>query len=76
MNEDGGHCFLKCKFVIRCWREALPEEVRTLLLQKHSAYEVVTTVLSLGDETGLRTVTLLYAWWEARNKANAGEGVR
>lgn len=75
MNEDGGHCFLKCKFAVQYWCEALLEDVRSLLLQKHSAYEVVTTMLSLSDETCLRVVTLLYAWWEARNKTNAGEGV-
>jgi hypothetical protein len=76
LNEDGGHCFLKCKFAVHCWREALLEDVRSLLLQKASAYEVVTTILSLNDDTCLEAASLIYAWWEARNKANSGEGVR
>lgn len=27
LNEDGGHCFLKCKFVVKCWREALLDDI-------------------------------------------------
>lgn len=33
LDEDGGHCFLKCKIVRQCWREVQLEEVRCLLLQ-------------------------------------------
>jgi hypothetical protein len=39
-------------------------------------YEVVTTILSLNDDTCIKAASLMYAWWEARNKANAGEVVR
>jgi len=47
-----------------------------MLLQKRSAYEVVTCILALNEEICLEVIMLLYAWWEARNKANAGEGMR
>jgi hypothetical protein len=33
-------------------------------------------ILSLHDDVRLRVIMLLYSWWEARNKANAGEGMR
>jgi hypothetical protein len=76
LNEDGGHCFLRCKFAVHCWRKALLEDVQFLLLQKALAYEVVTTILSLNDDTCIKAASLMHALWEARNKANAGEGVR
>lgn len=76
LDEDGGHYFLKCKYVVQCWREAMLEDIHSMLLQKHSAYEMVISVLSLSEETSLKVILLLYAWWEAQNKANAGEGRR
>ena len=52
------------------------EDIRSMLLQKRSAYEVVTSILARNEEICLKVIMLLYAWWEARNKANAGEGMR
>ena len=52
------------------------KDIRSMLLQKRSAYEVVTSILALNEEICLKVIMLLYAWWEARNKANAGEGMR
>ena len=70
-----GHCFSKCKFVVKCWREAVLEDIWIELLQEKSAAEVILAILSLREELCLRVVMLLYSWWEARNKANAGEGL-
>jgi hypothetical protein len=50
--EGGGHCFLKCKFVVKCWREALLDDIRNELLQKQSASEVVLAILSLRATLG------------------------
>jgi hypothetical protein len=50
--------------------------MRTELLHKHSAAEMIPAVLSLQDDVRLRVIMLLYSWWEARNKTNAGEGIR
>ena len=69
------HCFSKCKFVVKCRREAVLEDIRIELLQKNSATEVILAILSLCEELCLRVVMLLYSWWEARNKANVGEGL-
>jgi hypothetical protein len=76
LNEDGGHCFLKCKFVVKCWQEASLEDIRTELLQKQSVADVILAILSLRNELCMRVIMLLYSWWEARNKAYAGEGMR
>jgi hypothetical protein len=75
-NEDRGHCFLKCKFVITCWREALLEDIRCELLQKQSAAETVLAILSLREEVSLLVIMLLYSWWEAQNEINAGESMQ
>lgn len=45
------------------------DDIRTDLLQKQSAAEVVLAILSLRDEVRPQVIILLYAWWEARNKA-------
>ena len=47
LDEDGGHCFLKCKFVKKCWQGLNLEDVRTQLLNLHSARDVVESILGL-----------------------------
>ena len=37
LDEDGGHCFLKCKQVKRCWQNLNSEDMRLQLLIVHSA---------------------------------------
>jgi len=73
LDEDGGHCFLKCKFAKQCWRALNLEEERTRFVDMQSALQVTDHILSLPEEKKLLVVGLLWAWWEARNKANAGE---
>ena len=41
LDEDGGHCFLKCKLVKKCWQHLNLEDVRVHLLTFGSAKEVV-----------------------------------
>jgi hypothetical protein len=72
-DEDGGHCFLKCKFVRECWRELMLETVRISLLQFQSADAVVQAILKLDGSSTTKVVLLLSMWWEARNKVNAGD---
>jgi len=59
LDEDGGHCFLKCKLVRRCWSCLSVEPVRQHLLLKQSAWEVVTEILALKEEVQIETVLLL-----------------
>jgi len=73
LDEDGGHCFLKCKLVKRCWSTLSLEPVRQQLLSKQSAWEVVTEILSLKGEIRTKTVLFLWKWWTERNKINKGE---
>ena len=37
LDEDGGHCFLKCKYVRECWRALNLEDVRLKLCELPSA---------------------------------------
>ncbi|KAJ1288003.1 hypothetical protein BS78_02G054800 [Paspalum vaginatum] len=75
-DEDGGHCFFKCKFVKRCWREMNLEETRLQRIELKSAYQVVQCIQNMQEEQRLATIGLLWAWWDARNKVNAGEQLR
>ena len=53
LDEDGGHCFLKCKFVRRCWLDLQLEPIRQSLLSKASAWDVLKEVLLLEQEVCL-----------------------
>ena len=73
LDEDGGHCFLKYKFVKHDWIDLHLEHVRRKLLAKKSEWEVVREVLDLNEEDRLKAVVMLWRWWNARNKVNNGE---
>ena len=73
LDEYGGHYFLKCKYVKECWRALDLEEERIRLTGLSSAMQVSAHVLSLSEENKLLIVGLIWSWWDARNKANAGE---
>ena len=45
LNEDGGHCFLKCKLVKKCLQQLNLEDVCILLLTLGSAKEVVEHII-------------------------------
>ena len=74
LDEDGGHCFLKCKLVKKCWQHLNLEDVRVHLLTL-SAKEVVrhTHILRLNRDKQQLIICLLWSWWMGRNKANVGE---
>lgn len=70
-DEDGAHCFLKCKAAQQCWRELSLEIFRLSLLQARSSKEFVWEILTLKPDICLRVVVLLWRWWDVRNKSNA-----
>ena len=72
-DEDGGHCFLKCKWVKICWQQLGLEDVRLHLLTLSSAKEVVGHILQMNQTKQQLTISLLWVWWLSRNKANVGE---
>ena len=49
------------------------EEERLLLNNMSSAEQVAGQIMSMSDQKRLLIIGLLWAWWDARNKANAGE---
>jgi hypothetical protein len=73
LDEDGGHCFLECKYVCACWRGLQLEDVRQQLLEAQSAIEFVKSMLDLETDICLKVATLLWEMWDVRNKMNAGE---
>jgi hypothetical protein len=76
LNEDGGHCFLKCKFVKQCWRAVGLEAIRCKLSELSSARQVAEYILNLKEEVRLLAIGLIWAWWDARNKVNVGEHLK
>ena len=68
LDEDGGHCFLKCKFVRRCWLELRLESARQRLLLRPSTMEFAQELLLLKEDERLKTTIFLWKWWCARNK--------
>lgn len=75
LDEDGGHCFLKCKEMKKCW-QALNmemEDIRLQLLGHGSAREVADAILHLKGDRRQLAICLLWARWMNRNKVNAGE---
>ena len=49
------------------------EHIHIDLLESTSAKDMVLKILSLQREAKMKGIHLLFSWWEARNKANAGE---
>lgn len=49
------------------------EQIRLDLINLKSAKEVVHHVLLLEEECRMEVILLLWNWWFARNKINAGE---
>jgi len=76
LDEDGGHCFLKCKMVKKLWRHMNLEHIRIQLLSLNSVVEVLMCVLALNDSQKFPVIGLLWAWWNARNKCNVGEQMK
>ncbi|XBI67156.1 hypothetical protein VPH35_046564 [Triticum aestivum] len=73
LDEDGGHIFLRCKFVKQVWRQMNLEEIRLQLMEKPNAVVVVEAVCSLSAEVQCQVAVLLWDCWTTRNKIYAGE---
>jgi hypothetical protein len=63
LDEDGGHCFLKCKSVKALRRAAQMEETRQLLVNCPNAQSVMYEIFQCDEETCLKTCVLLWLWW-------------
>jgi hypothetical protein len=71
--EDGRHLFLTCKFAKQRWMALLLEDVRLNLIPCQSAIEMLEEVLNLSEKEKLLSVSLLWNWWQERNRGNHGE---
>ncbi|GJN09802.1 hypothetical protein PR202_ga27842 [Eleusine coracana subsp. coracana] len=61
-----------CKFVQEVWRAKDVEDTRMLLMNCQSGREVLQKIWALDPTLQRRILVLLWRWWEARNKVNAG----
>ena len=75
-DEDGGHCFLKCKKVRRLWWLAQMEEIREKLLKISDAISMFDEIFRLTEEDRMKVCILFWVWWHERNKANAGDHMK
>ena len=76
LDEDGGHCFLKCKSVKALWRAMELEQIRIELESCPNAKWVMIQILNKKENICIKICTLLWTWWLERNRANQGQQVR
>jgi hypothetical protein len=55
------------------WQGLLLEDVRLKLLPCQSAIEILEEILNLPEKEKLLSISLLWNWWQERNKGNHGE---
>ena len=75
MNEDGGHLFLKCKQARACWSSLGLGDLREKLLPCTSAHSMLEEIWKTDASVQLKALTLMWEWWNNRNKANSGESM-
>ena len=68
LDEDGAHLMLRCKEVKELWRELNLEDVRLDLIEECSPIQIMIKILKLPEEQQMTVVTLLWLWWNERNK--------
>jgi len=49
------------------------EHIRTLLVECKSAKETIKEIWKMDEDTQQKVWVLLWRWWSARNKVNAGD---
>jgi hypothetical protein len=59
LDKDGGHCFLKCKFICKCWQAMEMEQTRLELVEMRPSREVVQYVLEMEEIQRQKCVILL-----------------
>uniref|UniRef100_J3ME43 Uncharacterized protein n=1 Tax=Oryza brachyantha TaxID=4533 RepID=J3ME43_ORYBR len=73
LDEDGTHLFFKRKDVKRVWWALNMENVQVALIECRSAYEMVDTLLQLEKKELCMASTMLWLWWQERNRIREGE---
>ena len=73
LDEDLGHLFFKCKEVKDCWRRLNLEEYHIILAACHSGKDMMRSIWALSRQIQLQIIVLLWRWWSARNRVNAGD---
>ena len=72
-DEDGAHLFFKCKYVKYIWTTLGLDHQRSILSAMLTPEDVVKYILNLKEDLQLCIVTLLWLWWQERNRVREGE---
>jgi hypothetical protein len=64
-DEDGGHCFLKCKTVRKVWCSAQLEHIRAKLLLYADLFNLFEEVFRLSEQESMK-VCILFGWFGMR----------
>ncbi|XBI46999.1 hypothetical protein VPH35_111078 [Triticum aestivum] len=75
-DEDGGHCFLKCKMVRRLWSLAQMNNIRDKLMLCNGPLSLFNELFRLTEEESIKVCVMFWLWWHERNKANAGDTMK
>jgi hypothetical protein len=70
LDEDGAHLFFKCKHV---WSMMGLEQHRASLAGKCSAMETMQYIRGLEGDVQMKVITLIWLWWQERNRVREGE---
>jgi hypothetical protein len=73
LDEDSAHLFFKCKKARECWRAMDLEHICAELELCISGKDAVIRILKLKQIEQHKIFILLWRWWSARNKINAGD---
>jgi ribonuclease HI len=71
--EDGGHLFLRCKWVKKLWAALELEAVRDKLCQCKNPVQILYILQTLAQDDCIKSIALLWCWWQERNKHRHGE---
>ncbi|WVZ88628.1 hypothetical protein U9M48_035126 [Paspalum notatum var. saurae] len=71
--EDGSHLFLHCKQIREVWLALGIEKEREILCGTRSAAEMVSECMHMEEHKKLVIITLLWNWWNERNRRREGE---
>ncbi|CAO1943396.1 unnamed protein product [Urochloa humidicola] len=72
-HEDGAHLFFKCREAKGVWARSMLEKERLLLMNVLSPRLVVEEMLKMKEDVGIKTLILMWSWWNERNRVREGE---
>lgn len=72
-EEDGGHLFIKCKWVKEIWRELGLEYECNQLQHIKGVHAMLDSLWELDEKKRVLIITFSWQWWNQGNKVREGE---